>query len=626
MWNVWDVWLYVSLWLLEELALCGIAGSVSLIGSEGQVSPREVDLMTAAMERRGPDGQGLWQSTTGNAILGHRRLAIIDLTESGRQPMSSASGRFIITFNGEIYNYQTLRARLEQEGVVFRSTSDTEVLLALYERYGTAMFEQLRGMYAFAIYDTHSNSLLLVRDPYGIKPLYVSSVNGIVRFCSQVRPLRRVLGKLTVSVAGVVGFLLYGSVPEPYTMFEEIRSVPAGHYMVLREGQLSAPVLYCSVSKVLASVHEGAGRVVNQPCDRYTEVFRETIECHMVADVDTHVFLSAGKDSTAIAALASKMRRDVKSLTVGFPEFVGTPMDERPVSSEVAKRLCLDHREVTLSLHDRKTLVGEFLRAMDQPTIDGLNTFYVSHALHQSGGKVALSGLGGDELLMGYSTFRSIPALVRFCGSHLVRRWLGGDRVRRLLTKQLSSKAASVFALGGTMSGAYLLKRGVFMPWELSHVMRADAAALGLERLGWFESLERLTSGIGDKRLQVAALESQMYMRNQLLRDADWAGMHWSVEVRTPLVDFQLLKKITEGRTKGLGWPGKNALLGGAFNTLPRSVHVRRKTGFSIPEFDPCGSAEGRRTGYREWSLRVLRHYLQSEGVPNCEALRACAS
>ena len=604
--------------------MCGIAGSFGMGPGGAAAREGEVRAMMAAMARRGPDGEGFWQSADGTTRFGHRRLAIIDLSENGLQPMHSASGRTVITFNGEIYNYQELREELVAAGTAFHSHSDTEVLLALYERHGVGMLDKLRGMFAFAIYDHAERLVLVARDPYGIKPLYYSTRDGVTRFCSQVRPLRGALGACTASQAGMAGFLLFGSVPEPFTLFEEIRSLQAGHYLLLRDGQVPVDREYASVAEEFTAAGRGAGVLVQGRNDYYRELFRRSVEYHMVADVDVHVYLSAGKDSTAVAALASEGRGNVKSVTLGFPEFAGTPQDEMPVAREVAQQLGLDHHEVLLPLAEREGLVDTFLAAMDQPTIDGLNTFFVSRALAELGGKIALSGLGGDELLMGYSTFTTLPKLVRYCGLGPVRALLSGDGVRRMLSRVAKGKAQGLFALGGTMAGGYLLKRGVYMPWELGKLMGVEEAAAGLAGLGWTAMLERAIAGVTDPRLQVGALETQCYMRNQLLRDADWAGMRWSVEIRTPLVDYQLLRGAVAGRRQGLGWPGKGALLGATEKALPQSVQMKAKTGFSIPEFDPAARAKGKQTGYREWTLRVMREYLGAEGATAPAFERAC--
>lgn len=360
------------------------------------------------MIARGPDGAGLWLSPDHRLGLGHRRLTIIDLTEAGAQPMSTADGRFHLVFNGEIYNYLELRRQLEARGHRFRSNSDSEVLLHLYAQRGAAMVHALRGMFAFAIFDQANQSLFLARDPFGIKPLYYADDGLTLRFASQVKALLK-SGHVdrTPAPAGHVGFYLWGHVPEPHTLFKGIKALPSGATMLIDRKGRRAPEAYFSPSEALASATEQPLNLApEEAMERVAAAVRDSLLHHLIADVPVGVFLSSGLDSTVLTALASQMGNgDLHTVTLGFEEFRGTPNDEAPLAELVAQRLGTTHQTRWVSKADFEANLEPLLEAMDQPSIDGVNTYFVSRAAAASGMKVALSGVGGDELFGSYSSF-----------------------------------------------------------------------------------------------------------------------------------------------------------------------------------------------------------------------------
>jgi asparagine synthase (glutamine-hydrolysing) len=544
----------------------------------------------AHMAARGPDGAGEWCSSDGRAAFAHRRLAIIDPRPEGAQPMATGDGRFWITFNGEIYNYEALRDELIAEGVAFRTHSDTEVLLALYSRAGPDMVKRLRGMFAFAIFDTVEQSLFLARDPYGIKPLYYSAAGGAFRFASQVKAL--LAGGAvarTLDPAGVTGFLLWGSVPEPYTLYREIRSLPAGCTLRVTRGTVEPVRHYWDLGEVMRRSIDAAKDVpAADTADYLREALLDSVRAHLVADVPVGAFLSAGLDSSTIVALARELRSaPIETITLTTDEFRGTRNDEAPIAEEIARHLDVHHRIRSLSIREFEADLPAFLEAMDQPTIDGLNTWFVSKAAAETGLKVALSGLGGDELLGGYPTFRSIPSMVN--------RWrpMSGSRALGELFCRLYStvsayypkanpKYAGVLRYGGSYGGAYMIERGVVKPWELPQVLDGDVALAGLRSL---EEIQDDVNGASAMEgfAKVSMLESSRYMRNQLLRDSDWAGMAHSLEIRVPLVDAVLTERVAGLAATGRFQFGKSALLGCLRNGLPSSAATRPKTGFTVP-------------------------------------------
>ena len=589
--------------------MCGIAGVYAYRESAPPVDRAELLRIRDHMRRRGPDGEGLWISGDGRIGLAHRRLAIIDLSETGAQPMASADGRYKVTFNGEIYNYRALRRELEGRGSVFRSQSDTEVLLHLYAERGERMVEALRGMFAFAIWDATERVLFLARDPFGIKPLYYSDDGKTFRFASQVKAL--LAGNAIDSApdpAGTVGFFLLGSVPEPFTLHRGIRSLAAGATMRVCSGAAKTPTAYFDVAEVLRRAQDLPTESQVTP-EMLSEAVRDSVKAHLVADVPVGIFLSAGIDSGSITGLAAEAgARDVSAVTLGFREFRNTPNDEAPLAGAVARHYAVAHRAEWIERNDFEGEVLAILAAMDQPSIDGVNTYLVSRAAARSGMKVALSGLGGDELFGGYPSFRQLPRLVRAlawsrharAGGRLVR-WLS----QAWIGSMTSPKYAGLLEYGGTFGGAYLLRRGLFMPWELDALLDPATVRAGLEQLDLVTRIDATLRGVRTPHARVAALELAWYMRNQLLRDADWAGMAHSLEIRVPLVDATLFATVASMLT-AQPFPTKLELAHVPARPLPESVVRRAKSGFTTPLREWIGAGPGaHERGLRSWARRV---------------------
>lgn len=556
------------------------------------------DLMAA----RGPDGHGEWASDDRQIWLGHRRLSIIDLSERGAQPMRSADGQIVITFNGEIYNYKALRGRLESKGHVFRSGSDTEVLIELYREMGPDMVRDLRGMFAFALWDAALGRLLLARDPYGIKPLYYAVDRGEVTFASSVKAL---IGSGLVDCAfdpaGLAGFYVLGSVPEPWTMYRAVRSLPAGTTMAIDGDGIQAPRQYHSISRVwteseaLAEHNEArlGGGVVDAAALRaeVRAALLDSVRHHLVADVPVGAFLSGGVDSGALVGLMRDAgQAEIETITLTYDEFEGSANDEAPLAAMVARHYNTRHHTRRVSADEFAQDLPKIMAAMDQPSIDGVNSWFVAKAAHEIGLKVAISGVGGDELLGGYDTFRNLPRLRQWFGLpsyvpgmvSLMRNMVGITRGGGVA---LNPKYAELMTHGGTLPGAYLLQRGLFLPYELQRAF-ADPAVLreGLEALDPAGLIaDAVLGGPRSNFAKIATLESTFYLRNQLLRDADWASMAHSLELRTPLVDSALLERVAPFLTQRWRPSGKSLLAHAPQMELPEAVVTRKKTGFGIP-------------------------------------------
>lgn len=606
--------------------MCGVAGIYGYANSAPPVDRGELLKIRDAMQRRGPDGAGLWISAAARTGLAHRRLSIIDLSDAAAQPMAGPDGRLHVTFNGEIYNHLELRRELEAKGVRFRTNSDTEVLLHLYADRGKAMLAALRGMYAFAIWDERERTLFLARDPFGIKPLYYADDGRTFRCASQVKAL--LAGGAvdrTGDPAGRAGFALWGYVPEPFTLYRGIRALPAGCSMVVDAGGAGAPEKFFDLAAEFREAERrapGLGREAG--LERLQASLRESVSCHMLADVPVGVFLSAGVDSTVIATLAARTAgSELTCVTLGFDEYRGGPQDETVAAGQTAERLGVRHAVDWIGQEAFYEKVVDVLEAMDQPSIDGINTYFVSRAAARQGLKVALSGLGADELFLGYPSFRDVPQIMRMFGAGArLPRWVG--RAARaaaapVLHTFTSPKYAGLLEYGGSCEGAYLLRRGLFMPWELPGLMGRDEARAGLERLHTLPSLGATRDGVRGASTVVSNLELAWYMRGQLLRDADWAGMAHSLEIRVPFVDLEVLRAAAPLAAAGAIRTKRDfASLPGL--GLPRELAERPKTGFQVPVgtwLDAMAPVRGHRRGLRGWGVRVDRHFTGRRAILN---------
>lgn len=567
--------------------MCGINGLFAHGG--GSVSREELLATRDHMVARGPDGAGAWYSEDGRVALGHRRLAIIDLSDAGAQPMGTADGRYTLVFNGEIYNHAELRAGLEAAGDTFRGHSDTEVLLHLYAREGAAMLTRLRGMFAFAVWDAREKSLFLARDHHGIKPLYYIDDGKTFRFASQVQALLaggRVARR--ISSGGLVGFLLWGSVPEPFTLYQDIRELPAGTHLKVDAHGAGKPISFWRLGDALARAMDAARAVpVGEEIAMLRHALSDSVRAHLVADVPVGAFLSAGLDSSTLVGLACEAGLNIQTFTVTADEFHGKPSDEAPYAAEIARHFGVTHQVLSLNLEHAYEAIPAFLAAMDQPTIDGINTWFVTKTTRQAGLKVALSGLGGDELLGGYPSFRRLPE-VRDTTPALAA-WppisQGYRQIHEFITRFVQSKAAREgerWAAAADFRTAYRWQRGLFMPWEINHLLQPEIARAGLAELAATEAWENDPASLNDFA-RVSLLESSRYMRNQLLRDTDWIGMAHSLELRTPLVDAQLSEQVAGLAAAGRLGQDKLALAQTLRHGLPEHVLQRPKTGFTLP-------------------------------------------
>jgi asparagine synthase (glutamine-hydrolysing) len=595
--------------------MCGIAG---IVGSKFDHDQLEIHVrrMQAAIRHRGPDDQGIYLSE--GTALAHTRLSILDLSPAGHQPMSAANGRYWITFNGEIYNFQTLRSQLQAQGSSFESYTDTEVILKLYQRFGPDCVHHLRGMFAFAIWDQVEKTCFLARDPLGIKPLYYWINSSTLVFASELKSvLASGLPTIALSPGGLYGYLIGGSVPEPYTLIEDVQCLEAGHWLHWQAGNIKSKQ-YWQANFIDQSMTETEAR------EQVRAALIDSIQHHFVSDVPVGMFLSGGIDSTAVVALARQTQHGpLKTYSIAFEE---AAWNESDIARKTAQVFETDHTEYKVTATLGRDLFSQFLSTIDQPTVDGFNTYCVSQLARQNGAKVVLSGLGGDELFGGYPSFQKVPKMVHWGKQtsmlhplskvigYSLEHWTSSPKWRRI--GDYLQQVPNSFA-------AYRSMRGIFSHWEAQSIMKQYLPQDAPVEREW----SKFSQPVPTPEDVVSLLELNYYMRNQLLRDSDVMSMAWGLELRVPLVDQALVETLGTIPSHQRVAPGKK-LLTQAVPELPDFVLNRPKRGFSFPfeqwlgkEWQGCLPTVPMleriplQPWYRRWSLSVLQHWWDTVSV-----------
>lgn len=610
--------------------MCGICG-VAFTSRKAEAESR-VKAMCAAMRHRGPDEEGFLfsESRAPGLALGMRRLSIIDLA-GGHQPIWNETKDVAVVFNGELYGYRDLRERLILCGHRFATESDTEILVHAWEEWGEDALNELRGMFAFALLDLRERYatapiLFLARDPLGIKPLYYTQTPQGFAFASEVRALlaARVTPR-NLSRDALTSYLLFGSVSEPVTLVEGVFSLPPGHRMLLhvperrrvpRARQWWDPAL------------SPAARDTRKPRDlasaakKLRPMLEDAVKTHLIADVPVGLFLSSGLDSGAIAALAAKAQSGIQSFTLTFP---GTEFDEAAAARVIAQHCGTKHTEVPLDGEAVVTRLDEAIAALDQPTMDAVNTYFVSWAARTVGLNVALSGLGGDELFAGYRTFADTPRMAR-----LIRTAWFVPAVARRLTKlfvatlagsggspDAGRKAVAAWVSPDALPHPYFFTRVLFPPGKLEQIIEPrfrpstigpDGVTLEPTWLGW---LQRVADEA--RKLEPVAgiswLEMRSYMASTLLRDTDSVSMAQSLEVRVPMLDTPLMEFVSALPDAARRRPGiQKALLVEAIrDLLPGEILGKKKHTFTLP--------------WKEWLRGPLRKKVEASFANPAAAL-----
>jgi asparagine synthase (glutamine-hydrolysing) len=570
--------------------MCGIAGVIFPTGAEpGQA--RAIALrMRDALVHRGPDDAGVWTRAgdTGPAVaFAHTRLAILDVSSAGHQPMTDA-GQTAITYNGETYNFRDLRSELQAAGDVFRTQTDTEVVLRAYARWGNDAVSRLNGMFAFGIWDESKQRLLLARDRLGIKPLYYSVQNQAIVFASEVRALLASgLVRPRLDSASLWQYLGYQTTSTPETLLEDVFLLEPGHSLVINaDGSLEKRCYWDLLSSAEASsddvtIAEARGRV--------GELLHDAAASHLVSDVPVGVFLSGGIDSSALVALLHAQGVTARTFNVSFAE---ATFDESAEARRVADAFGADHTEVRLTEGGLLDMLPDMLAAVDHPSGDGVNTYVVSEAVRRHGVKVALSGLGGDELFGGYPSFERLPRLlpaserwgrspqmVRAAAAGVVRA-VGGGSVA-------ASKAAAVLESDGRLAHVWPITRQVFSPEERRALLPRTQWPQSSDAGGYAALLEAAYEREPDRGLwsRVSYAEARTYMHDVLLRDTDQMSMAHALEVRVPLLDHRLAAYVMglPDHVKQAGGTPKSLLVESLSAPLPRGAAERPKQGFTLP-------------------------------------------
>ena len=601
--------------------MCGICGVVGVTDPESAQSV--VHCMMGQMHHRGPDDEGLFADDS--VALGMRRLSIIDLG-GGHQPVFNEDGTAAVVFNGEIYNFHELRHTLESRGHAFRTASDTEVIVHAYEEWGEDCVDHLEGMFAFALAETSKSTrrgnprVLLARDRLGIKPLYYALADGALLFASEVRSLLA-SGQIEprLSQPALRSYLLFGSVVEPMTLVEGVYSLPPGHRIVISAASRHSkiqPESYWDFADSARPASDNKGMDRSSAAAFLRSLLEETVESHLIADVPVGVFLSSGIDSTALVALAAQKRAAVHTVTVVFREH---EFNEAELARRTAQRFGTRHQELALTGDDMLARLGEAVSALDQPSMDGINSYFVSWAARQTGLKVALSGLGGDEMFGGYGTFRSTPEAQSVAA--LARRVPDGirsvlaaaaERVSKHLNgKDAHRKMTALWRDPNFLPHPYFYTRLLFTPAQVLGLLNCNGVVAPEPWQDWLAQIARESEPLDDFT-SVSCLESRSYMANTLLRDTDAMSMAHSLEVRVPFLDHPLVEFVSRlpGRVKSAAGVPKSLLVEAMGDLLPGEVVSQRKRTFTLP--------------WEHWLRGPLREELESEFNAIAPSLAAC--
>ncbi len=557
--------------------MCRIAGIVSS-KSDSAETYHQVKAMCTALQHGGPDDEGIFLNEEGSVCLGHRRLSILDLSAAGHQPMSCNERNLWISFNGEVYNFKELRRELSAQGYLFHTETDTEVILKAYEAWGTESFAKLKGMFSFAIYDKLSNRVHLVRDPSGIKPLYFSLNNEQLIFASEVKAFLNTRIDFQRDNNWKIYLLAFGHIPEPYTTLRGVKSLKKGHYLSwnlsTQEHSLHSFKQFGYTEEIIDS---------REAVHQIKQALRRSVTNHLVSDAPIGVFLSGGIDSSILTLIADEYQgKKLNSLSINLEE---TDYTEKKYQEMVTRGMKGTHNEYFINYKEFIKNFERIVGSMDQPSTDGINSWFVSKYAKENGLKAVLSGLGGDELFGGYPSFQRMNtlSLVKNISSTFIRAvgYHPNPKLKRLY--YLSYK---------NPIGEYLFLRGFYTPPVIASILDADLNEINT-LINDFPIDEQVNSLKGGNR--ASWFETNLYMQNQLLKDTDYMSMSHGIEVRVPFLDQDLIGTALRihPSVKFNSKLQKILLIEAFKNVLPEQVWNRKKMGFSFP--------------FQEWMSRFER-------------------
>jgi asparagine synthase (glutamine-hydrolysing) len=555
--------------------MCGIAG---IAGLNPQQSKPAVEAMMHAIRHRGPDDRGSYIDD--HVALGHQRLSIIDLSPLGHQPMRSYDGNLEIIFNGEMYNYREVRDMITD--YPFRSNSDTEVILAAYQKWGKDCLHHFNGMFGLAIWDKSKQELFIARDRLGIKPIYYYHKNDVFVFASEIRALLKsnlIPKKINREV--IHEYFAYQTVHAPFTFVKDVMMLMPGHHLTINNGSINIEE-YWNIHQRTSSI---PGKMpYREVCEEINRLFRNAVELRLVSDVPFGAFLSGGIDSSAVVGMMSQIHpKPIRTFTIAFDE---SEFSEARYAKMIADKFGTDHNEIVLSPDDFLKQLPEAMNALDHPSGDGPNSYIVSKATRQAGVTMALSGLGGDEMFAGYPIFRRYLQMQK-----LSWLWNIPSSLRGLAGEILLKGKSDIF----TAKLARLLKLKSFSLPDMFSVNRQVNATgyiipflkdtyNGPNRVA--EIVSSLISGKPDLPVlsQVSIAEISTYMQNVLLRDTDQMSMAVALEVRVPFLDYQLAEFVM-GISDDHKYPSfpKKILVESMSDLLPEDIVQRKKMGFVFP-------------------------------------------
>ena len=545
--------------------MCRIAGIVRLDSKPGT---EEIVLMRDVMHRGGPDDSGLYIDDELNIAFGHRRLSLIDLSPMGHQPMMDEEKKIIIVFNGEIYNYQAVKDQLMQKGYHFHSSSDTEVIINAYKEWGCDCFSMFNGMFALAILDKKKNQLILARDHAGIKPLYYSIENGCLYFASEIRAFKKINLHWQENADWEKYFLLFGHLPEPMTTLENVQPLPKGYYAIINMTDLSFVQHRFYQQNYQYTIHDR---------DTAVAVVREkliaAVERHLISDAPIGLFLSGGIDSSLLTMIAKPfLHNNLHTLSIVFED---EKFSEKQYQDIIIQQTGAQHRAYIITEKEFRNSLPDIFEAMDQPSNDGINSYFISKYAKQYGLKAVLSGIGADELFGGYPSFYRNAALMKF---RMIPEFMFGianlfpnDKRKKINFLQLKN------ALGN-----YLFNRGFFIPAQIAQLL--DCTEKEIWQLLDKIALPGFVNDLNPQE-QVSYTETNLYMQNQLLKDTDYMSMWHSVEVRVPFLDRELMDTLYSIHPSIRYDPKqiKHLLIKAFEKELPAAIWQRPKQGFIFP-------------------------------------------
>jgi asparagine synthase (glutamine-hydrolysing) len=546
--------------------MCRIAGIFDPLNTINLQS--DILKMTDVMHRGGPDDSGVY--VNGSLALGHRRLSLIDLSSDGHQPMISTNERYVLIYNGEIYNFKELRSELINLGYTFKSTSDTEVILNGFIHWHRGIFERLNGMFALAIYDNQEKCITLARDYAGIKPLYYYLEGSALYFASEIRAFKA-LNKFEENPDWPIYFLAFGHLPEPVTTLKNVKPLPKGTVLTYSINDYSIDVFTFNKFNFTSKITQR-----KEALTKVKKTLTDAVERHLISDAPIGLFLSGGIDSSLLTIMAEPFLKDnLQTLSIVFDE---NEFSEKAFQDLIIAKTKARHKTYTVTKEQFLESLPDMIEAMDQPSTDGINSYFICKYAKEAGLKAVLSGLGADELFGGYNSFANMAKY------ELLRKWIPATtfKIFQFFKKDKYQKA-SFLAIPGLM-GQYLFNRGILCPKEIAHILCVPVSKVWTLLSDLNEQYESKFSTL-DAFNKACYLESDLYMQNQLLKDSDYMSMWHGIEIRVPFLDKKLIELVyqIDLGIKAFEGQKKYLLIHALGDKLPRAIWDRPKMGFTFP-------------------------------------------